>query len=34
VTFDGFPVGFEVFSGNTHDSQTLQTIATAMEARR
>lgn len=33
VTFDGFPVGYEVFAGNTHDSQTLQTIVTTMEAR-
>src|SRR5271157_705520 len=33
VTFDGFPLGYEVFAGNTHDSQTLQTIVAAMEAR-
>src|SRR6266849_382670 len=33
VTFDGFPLGYEVFAGNTHDSQTLQRIVTAMEAR-
>jgi transposase len=33
VTFDGFPLGFEVFAGNTHDSRTLQTIVTTMEAR-
>src|SRR6202045_990327 len=33
VTFDGFPLGYEVFAGNTHDSKTLQTIVTAMEAR-
>jgi transposase len=33
VTFDGFPLGYEVFPGNTHDSQTLQTIVAAMEAR-
>ena len=26
VTFDGFPLGYEVFAGNTHDSKTLQTI--------
>jgi hypothetical protein len=25
VTFDGFPLGYEVFAGNTHDSRTLQT---------
>jgi transposase len=33
VTFDGFPLGYEVFAGNTHDSQTLQTIVASMEAR-
>lgn len=33
MTFDGFPLGYEVFAGNTHDSQTLQTIVTTMEAR-
>jgi len=33
VTFDGFPLGYEVFAGNTHDSQTVQTIVAAMEAR-
>src|SRR5262245_2850370 len=33
VTFDGFPLGYEVFAGNTHDSQTLQAIVTTMEAR-
>jgi transposase len=33
VTFDGFPLGYEVFAGNTHDSRTLQTIVVAMEAR-
>ena len=32
VTFDGFPLGYEVFAGNTHDSRTLQTIVAAMEA--
>src|SRR6266700_5322588 len=26
VSFDGFPLGYEVFPGNTHDSKTLQTI--------
>jgi hypothetical protein len=30
VTFDGFPLGYEVFAGNTHDSRTLQTIVAAM----
>jgi transposase len=33
VTFDGFPLGYEVFPGNTHDSRTLKTIVTTMEAR-
>jgi transposase len=33
VTFDGFPLGYEVFAGNTHDSQTLHTIVTTMESR-
>ena len=33
VTFDGFPLGYEVFAGNTHDSRTLQTIVAAMQAR-
>jgi len=33
VTFDGFPLGYEAFAGNTHDSQTVQTIVAAMEAR-
>ncbi len=33
VTFDGFPLGYEVFAGNTHDSRTLQTIVVTMEAR-
>src|ERR1700693_6492877 len=33
VTFDGFPLGYEVFAGTTHDSRTLQTIVATMEAR-
>src|SRR5215468_3340671 len=33
VTFDGFPLGYEVFAGNTHDSRTLQTIVATMEER-
>src|SRR5712691_7780428 len=33
VTFDGFPLGYEVFAGNTHDSRTLQTIVATIEAR-
>jgi hypothetical protein len=34
VTLDGFPLGYEVFPGNTHDSRTLQAIVATMEARR
>ena len=33
VTFDGFPLGYEVFAGNTHDARTLRTIVDTMEAR-
>jgi transposase len=33
VTFDGFPLGYEVFAGNVHDARTLQTIVATMEAR-
>jgi Transposase DDE domain len=33
VTFDGFPLGYEVFAGNTQDSRTLQAIVVTMEAR-
>lgn len=33
VTFDGFPLGYEVFAGNIHDSRTVQTIVDTMEAR-
>ena len=33
VTFDGFPLGYEVFPGNTHDSTTVQHIVQTMEAR-
>jgi transposase len=33
VTFDGFPLGYEVFAGNTHESKTLQSIVATMEAR-
>jgi transposase len=30
VTLDGFPLGYEVFPGNTHDSRTLQSIVATM----
>jgi transposase len=33
VTEDGFPLGYEVFAGNTHDSRTVKTIIEAMEKR-
>lgn len=33
VTDDGFPVGYEVFAGNTNDSRTVKTIIEAMERR-
>lgn len=33
VSFDGFPLGHEVFSGNTHDSTTVEEIVTTMEKR-
>jgi transposase len=33
VSFDGFPLGYEVFAGNVHDSRTLQTVVATMEAR-
>lgn len=33
VTFDGFPLGYEVFPGNTHDSTTVQQIVATMEGR-
>src|SRR6266851_5137531 len=33
VTFDGFPLGYDVFAGNTHDPRTLQTIVATREAR-
>jgi transposase len=33
VTEDGFPVGYEVFAGNMHDSQTVKSIIEAMEKK-
>jgi transposase len=33
VTREGFPLGFEVFEGNRHDTQTLKEIVEAMEAK-
>jgi transposase len=33
VTEDGFPLGYEIFAGNTHDSTTVQGIVEAMEKK-
>jgi transposase len=33
VSFDGFPLGYEVFPGNMSDARTVQNIVTTMEAR-
>jgi transposase len=33
VTDDGMPLGYEVFDGHTHDSQTVEQIVEAMEAK-
>jgi transposase len=33
VTFDGFPLGYEVFPGNRHDATTVRQIVQTMEAR-
>ena len=33
VTVESFPLGYEVFPGNTHDSRTVQTIVATMAAR-
>jgi Transposase DDE domain len=33
VTEEGFPLGYEVFAGNTHDSKTVQTIVESMEEK-
>jgi transposase len=33
VTTEGFPLGYEVFSGNRHDSTTVQDMVTALEAK-
>jgi transposase len=33
VTEEGFPLGYEVFSGNTHDSQTVQAVIEALERK-
>jgi len=33
VTEEGMPLGHEVFEGNLHDSQTVQTVVTAMESK-
>ena len=33
VTRDGLPLGYEVFSGNTHDSKTVEEIVAGMEEK-
>jgi transposase len=33
VTREGYPLGFEIFAGNRHDSMTVTEIVTRMEAR-
>jgi transposase len=33
VTTDGIPLGYEVFAGNTNDTQTVETLVKAMEAK-
>lgn len=33
VTEEGFPLGYEIFAGNTHDSQTVQTVVEALEKK-
>jgi transposase len=33
VTEEGFPLGYEVFAGNTHDSKTVQSIVESFERK-
>lgn len=33
VTEEGFPLGYEIFAGNTHDSKTVQTVIKALEKK-
>jgi transposase len=33
VTEEGFPLGYEIFAGNTHDSKTVQMIVEALEKK-
>jgi transposase len=33
VTEDGFPLGYEIFAGNTHDSKTVPTIIESLERK-
>jgi transposase len=33
VTEDGFPLGYEIFAGNTHDSTTVRTMIEALEKK-
>ena len=33
VTEEGYPLGYEVFAGNTHDSKTVQDVITSLEKK-
>lgn len=33
VTEEGFPLGYEIFAGNTHDSKTVQTMVESLEKK-
>lgn len=33
VTEEGFPLGYEVFAGNTHDSKTVETVVESLEKK-
>jgi transposase len=33
VTEEGFPLGYDVFAGNTHDSKTVQTVIESLEKK-
>lgn len=33
VTEEGFPLGYEIFAGNTHDSKTVQTVVESLEKK-
>jgi transposase len=33
VTDEGFPIGYEIFAGNTHDSKTVQEVVVSLEKK-